>query len=91
MAETETEDLNGLRGAAALIEAVFFLETDPLPVGKLAQITGLSEETVGAALPYLSDSLKAADRGLELSQLGGGWFLMPKATPPGPPPTPQGR
>ena len=79
MAETETEKLNELRSAAALIEADFFLETDPLPVGKLVQITGLSETTVNAALSYLSDSLKAADRGLELSQLGSGWFLVPKA------------
>lgn len=63
---------------AALIETVLFLETDPVPVEKLSKITGLTEQTVAAALIHLSDACKNENRGLELSQLGGGYFLMPK-------------
>lgn len=67
-----------IHNQAALIETVLFLETDPVPVEKLEKITGLSEQAVTDALAYLSDVCQNADRGLELSQLGGGYFLMPK-------------
>lgn len=69
---------NEIHSQAALVEAVLFLETDPVPVDKLVKITGLTDQAVLDALDYLTDAGKNADRGLELTQLGGGYFLMPK-------------
>lgn len=70
--------LDERRQQAALIEALLFLETDPMPVEKMIKITGLTEDAVVQGIEFLSDSLQSLDRGLELSQLGGGYFLMPK-------------
>ncbi len=70
-------DLN-LDREAALLETVFFLETEPLDIAALARISGLGKEVVEAALDHLKDTLAGPVHGLELVQVGGGWILAPK-------------
>jgi segregation and condensation protein B len=70
-------DLN-LDREAALLETVFFLETEPLDIASLARISGLGKDVVEAALDHLKDTLAGPVHGLELVQVGGGWILAPK-------------
>lgn len=63
---------------AALVEAVLFLETEPLEIEKLAKITLLNEEAVTAALEQLHARYAKPDSGLELSEIGGGFSLIPR-------------
>jgi segregation and condensation protein B len=63
---------------AALVEAVLFLETDPVELDKLAKITLLTEDEVGAALEHLHARYSKPDSGLELSEVGGGFSLIPR-------------
>jgi len=63
---------------AALVEAVLVLETEPLEIEKLAKITQLNEEAVTAALEHLHARYAKPDSGLELSEVGGGFSLIPR-------------
>jgi len=63
---------------AALVEAVLILETEPLEIEKLAKITQLNEEAVTAALEHLHARYAKPDSGLELSEVGGGFSLIPR-------------
>jgi segregation and condensation protein B len=62
----------------ALVEAVLFLENDPVELPALAKITLLNEEAVEAALVQLHSRYSKPDSGLELSELGGGFSLIPR-------------
>lgn len=62
----------------ALIEAILFLEGDPIDIGTLAKISGLSREQVGELIAALRSDLEAADRGLELISIEGAFQLSPK-------------
>lgn len=62
----------------ALIEAILYLESDPMDEGALCRISGLSREGVNQALEDLSDRLSREDSGLELIRIGGGAMLSPK-------------
>ncbi len=64
--------------AAALVEAVLFLETDPVELERLARITLLEVEVVTVALEHLHARYAKADSGLELSEVGGGFSLIPR-------------
>jgi len=63
---------------AALVEAVLFLENEPLDVDQLAKITLLNEEAVIAGLGVLHARYAKPDSGLELSEVGGGFSLIPR-------------
>lgn len=62
----------------ALIEAVLFLEGDPIDIASIAKITGLSADRVGEGLECLRRRCAAPDCGVELIGLGGGYLLTPK-------------
>jgi len=64
---------------AALVEAVLFLESEPMDEVSLARITGLSREVVERALELLAEDSASQARGLEPVRSGGGWILAPKA------------
>jgi segregation and condensation protein B len=68
-----------LEQEAALVEAVLFLESEPLDEAALSRITGLSREVVEAALELLSEESRTGARGIEPLMSGGGWILAPKA------------
>lgn len=62
----------------ALIEAILFLESEPLDEAALARISGLSTDVVDAAIEGLRERMKEASSGLELIQISGGWIFSPK-------------
>lgn len=62
----------------ALIEAILFLEHEPQDEKSLARISDLSEDEVSLALQSLGEKYRAADSGLELARISGGWLLGPK-------------
>jgi len=69
---------NTLKPEVALLEAILFLETDPIDVMSLAKISKLSEQEVAAALEVLHERCLSPESGVELSELGGGFSLIPR-------------
>ncbi len=67
-----------LQNEAALIEAILFLESDPMDVPSLARITGLSREAVVGALDLLRNEYADTKHGLELIEIGEGFQFSPK-------------
>ena len=62
----------------AVIEAILFLEVEPIEVRTLATVSGLSREQVEEVLAELRRDLAASNRGLELVTVGGAVQLSPK-------------
>lgn len=67
-----------LEKEAALIEAILFLEGEPLNENALAKISELSKDVVLVALEALTEKYKAENSGFDLIQISGGWALSPK-------------
>ena len=63
---------------AALVEAILFLEGEPLDLAGLSRISGLSREVVENALACLENRYALGESGLELSRIGGGITISPK-------------
>jgi len=61
-----------------LVEAILYLEGEPLDVAGISRISGLSPEAVGAALENLEAKYALEDSGIELSRLGSGIVIAPK-------------
>ena len=74
----ETAPREAVPEEAALIEAILFLEGEPLDETGISRISGLSPETVEKALENLRSRYAAEDSGLELSRGGGGFMISPK-------------
>jgi segregation and condensation protein B len=62
----------------ALLETVFFLETEPIDENALMRISGLSREDIEKALEAFINRFLKEDSGLELVRIGGGFLLAPK-------------
>lgn len=62
----------------ALIEAILYLEADPVDEAALVRISGLSKDVVERALENLEGRYAAEDSGLEISRIGGGVTIAPK-------------
>ena len=67
-----------LKKEAALIEAILYLETDPLDINTLARKSGLSKDLVKKAVEKLDEKYSKEDSGVELSRIGGGIMLSAK-------------
>ena len=67
-----------LKKETALVEAILYLESDPIDEGAVARISGLSKDIVKAALDNLKERYEAEDCGLELSRIGGGIIITAK-------------
>jgi segregation and condensation protein B len=63
---------------AALMEAILYLEADPVDEGALVRISGLSRDRVDAALEALEERYNREESALELSRIGGGIIISPK-------------
>ncbi len=63
---------------SALVEAVLFLDSEPLAEKTIAQITQLSEEVVQKCIENLKLKYSADYCGVELTMITGGWALIPK-------------
>lgn len=64
---------------AALIEAIFYLEAEPLDVAALSRISDLGQEVVEQALETLQEKYASENSGIELVQISGGWIISPKS------------
>ncbi len=69
-----------LKTETALIEAILFLEPEPMHVNSLAKISGLSRAAVEQVLSQLEELYLEETRGLELMRLGDSYQLTPKQT-----------
>jgi segregation and condensation protein B len=67
-----------LEKEAALLEAIFYLETEPLDENALVRISGLTKDMVDQALEVLKERYASEQSGIELLQISGGWIISPK-------------
>ena len=67
-----------LQRETALIEAVLYMESEPIDEAGLCRICGLSREIVKAALERLGERFALDESGIELSNIGGGVMISPK-------------
>ncbi|MDA3939093.1 MAG: SMC-Scp complex subunit ScpB [Spirochaetia bacterium] len=67
-----------LEKEVALLEAVLFLENDPVDVKYLAKITNFSISIVQESLEQLREIYSSENRGLEIADIGEGFQLIPK-------------
>lgn len=64
--------------SAALVEAVLFLENEPVDAAALGRITGLNRGQVLEAITELRRSYAAETHGMEIAELGGGYTFVVK-------------
>jgi segregation and condensation protein B len=62
----------------ALVEAILYLESEPIDENSIAKISGLEKESVNNALVNLSEKYKASNSGFELTGIGGAVMILPK-------------
>jgi segregation and condensation protein B len=62
----------------ALIEAILYLEAEPVDLASLQRISGLSADVVLQALAQLRETLESPGHGLELSEIADGYTLATK-------------
>ena len=62
----------------ALVEAVLYLESDPIDEGTISRISNLPNETVISALENIKNRYADSDCGLELVRIGGGIMISAK-------------
>ncbi|MHC6202956.1 SMC-Scp complex subunit ScpB [Breznakiellaceae bacterium SP9] len=72
--ETTTQNVS----YSGLIEAILFLESDPIEKSVLAKLTGLTLGNLNKALETLELRYAKDEAGLELSYSGGGILIAPK-------------
>jgi segregation and condensation protein B len=63
---------------AGLVEAIIFLEVDPVDLQALVRISGLSRNVVLTALTQIRDRFAEDHHGLELTELADGYTFTPK-------------
>ena len=62
----------------ALVEAILYLEGEPLDDAAISKIAGLSVDVVKECIKNLKDSYSEGSRGIEITQMMGGWIITPK-------------
>jgi segregation and condensation protein B len=62
----------------ALIEAILYLESEPLDEAGLSRISGLSTDVIKLCLEILENRYTQEDSGVELTRIGGGIIISPK-------------
>ena len=67
-----------LNKETALVETVFFLESEPVSEQKLVNVSKLSEEVVKQCIENLQEKYRDDVSGIELGMVTGGWCLIPK-------------
>jgi segregation and condensation protein B len=69
---------SGLEKETALVEAILYLESDPIDENAISSISGISKDAVKAVLEKLAERYTAEDCGLELSHIGGAVMICAK-------------
>jgi segregation and condensation protein B len=67
-----------LEKEAALLEAVLFLENEPVNLTYLSRVTGLDKGVLKKVTARLGEELAGESRGLTLTEIDGGYLLVPK-------------
>ena len=62
----------------SLIEAVLFLESDPVEAKAIASISKLSRDVVLQCISELQNRYQRPESGIEITEIGGGFLLAPK-------------
>ena len=62
----------------ALIEAILFLENEPLDVATLGRISSLSQDIVLEAVSDLQNRYQNEESGLEIIEIAGGFLIVPR-------------
>jgi len=62
----------------ALVEAILYLEGEPLDDAAISKIAGLSVDVVKECIKNLKDSYSEGSSGIEITQMMGGWIITPK-------------
>ena len=63
---------------AALIEAILFLENEPMEIAALQRIAGIGRERLTRAISLLKEEYGKEQHGMELVEIGGGYAFAPK-------------
>ncbi len=64
--------------AVSLIEAIIFLENEPVSVNKIVKVSGLEKEVVLRAIEELKIRYADHGHGIELVEMAGGYMFLPK-------------
>ncbi len=75
--EEQTEEYK-MEKEAALVEAVLYLENEPVSEDLIARATGFSRDLASACIERLKAKYASCDSGLDLVHISGGWMLCPK-------------
>lgn len=76
--QTQNDALQG-RELVAVLEALLFVSSEPIPVARLATVIGaVSKAEVEQALKMLQEQLAQDGRGIQLVKLAGGYRLVTK-------------
>jgi len=67
-----------LEKETALIEAILYLESEPVNEAGLSRISGLSPDVVKLALEKIEERYAMSDSGIEISRTAAGLMLSPK-------------
>ena len=67
-----------LEKESALLEAVLFLENEPVNLTYLSRVTGMDKGVLKSVMDRLSENLAAEHRGIGLAEIDGGYLLVPK-------------
>ena len=62
----------------ALVEAILYLEGEPLDDAAISKIAGLSVDVVKECIKNLKDSYSEGSSGIEITQMMAGWIITPK-------------
>ena len=62
----------------ALIEAILYLEGEPIALQAISEISGLSLEITEEVLKKLQEEYSKESSGIEISMQAGGYLIMPK-------------
>lgn len=62
----------------ALVEAILFLETEPVDASDISRISGLSKDIVLHLIGELKDAYGSGEHGIELIEIGNGFHFAPK-------------
>ncbi len=62
----------------SIIEAILFLESDPVNIQHLVKVSGLSRDAINEVLSQLEEHYKGTEHGLSLIEMNEGWVLSPK-------------
>lgn len=68
-----------LKKEAAILEAIIYLENEPVEISVLSRISKLSKDVVVEVLKQMQEHYAAdEEHGIDLVELGGGYLFMPK-------------